>query len=105
MSNMCTWLKVYTALVHLMVYQISKICLYFMHMQHKHMVYSELHIDQYLVLDQTANVNAYSTPLRHEVWNVDHKMVIMGIDFCYNTFSHLGVQHNNYPKHNTPYRP
>ena len=33
-----------------------------------------------------ANDNAYSTSLRHAVWNMDQKMIIMGIDLCYNTF-------------------
>ena len=65
------------------------------------MVYGELHILPFLVFDKNANDNAYSTPLRHEVWNVDHKMTIMGIDLCYNTFLHLGVQHQHYPEHDT----
>ena len=82
-----------------MVYQISKVVLALMHMQHKHMVYGELYRHHYLVLDQNENDNSNSTPLRHEVWNVDHKMVILGIDLCYNAFSHLGVQHQNYPEH------
>ena len=73
-----------------------------MYMQHKHMVYGELHIHHYLVLDQNANDNAYSTPLRNEFWNVDHKELMLGIDFCYNKFSHLGVNHQNYPEHDTP---
>ena len=67
------------------------------------MVYSEFHIHHLLVLDQNENDNAYSTSFCHKVWNVDHKMVILGIDFCYNTFSHLRVQHHNYPEHDTVY--
>ena len=63
-----------------------------MYMQHKHMIYGEFHRQHYLVLDQNENDNTYSTPLRHEVWNVDQKMIIMGIDLCYNTFSHLDVE-------------
>ena len=78
-----------------MVYQISKVCLALMYIQHKHMVYGEFHIYPYLVLDQNANDNAYSTPLSHEIWNVDHKMIILGIDLCYNTFSHHCVQHQH----------
>ena len=70
----------------MMVYQISKVCLALMYIQHKHMVYGKFHIYNFLVLDQNANDNAYSTPLRHEVWNVTYKMVIMGIYFCYNKF-------------------
>ena len=60
-----------------------------MYMQHKHMVYGELYIIPFLFLDQKSNDNAYSTPLRHEVWNVDQKTIILGIDLCYNKFSHL----------------
>ena len=63
------------------------------------MIYSEFHIHHYLVLDKNANDNPYSYPLRHEVWNVYHKMVILGIYLCYKAFSHLGVQHQNYPEH------
>ena len=29
------------------------------------------------------------------------KMIIMGIDLCDNTFSHIGVQHQHYPEHDT----
>ena len=36
-------------------------------MQHKHMVYGELHRHHYLVLDQNASDDSYSAPLRHEV--------------------------------------
>ena len=72
-----------------------------MYKQHTHMVYSELHILPYPVLYQNANDNSYSTPLRHEVWNMDQKMIILGIDLCYNTFSRLGVQHQHYPEHDT----
>ena len=101
MANKFTWWQFYSAIVHLMVYQISKVCLELMYMQHKHMVYGEFHIYPYLVLDKNANDNAYSTPLRHEVWNVDHKKVIMETYLCYNTLSHLVVQHQHYPEHYT----
>ena len=60
-----------------------------MYKQHTHMVYGELHILPYIVLDKNANDNAYSTLLGHEVWNVDQKIIIKGIGLCYNTFSHL----------------
>ena len=60
------------------------------------MVYVKLHIQHYLVLDQNESDNSYSYPLRHEFWNVDHKMAMMEIDLCFNTFSHLFVQHQNY---------
>ena len=36
-----------------------------------------------------ANDNACRVPLHHEVWNVDHKRVMLGIDLFYSTFSHL----------------
>ena len=51
-----------------------------MYKQKTHIVYGELHILSYLVLDQKSNDNAYSAPLRHEVWNVYHKRVMLGID-------------------------
>ena len=70
-----------------------------MYMQHEHIVYGALQIYPYLVLYQNVNDNAYSTPLRHEICNVDQKMIILGIDLCYNTFSHLDVQHQYYPEH------
>ena len=48
----------------------------------KQMVYGELHIYHSLVLNQNANDNTYSIPLHYEVWNVDHKIRILGIDLC-----------------------
>ena len=72
-----------------MKYKISKVCLALMYKQHKHMVYGEFNILPYLGLYQNANDNAYSTLLRHEVWNVDQKIIIIRIVLCYNTFSHL----------------
>ena len=101
MANKCTWWKFYSALVHLMVYHISKVCLALIYMQHKHMVYGKLHIYPYLVLDQNANDNAYSTLLHREFWNVYQKNVILVVNLCYNKFSHLGVQHQHYPEHYT----
>ena len=84
-----------------MVYQISKVCLALMYIQHKHTVYGELQIYHDLVLDQNANYNAYSPPLRHEVWNLYHKMIILGIDLCYNTLSHIGLKQKHYREHDT----
>ena len=92
---------VYSTIVYLMVYHVSKVCLALMYIQHTHMVYGELHILPFLVLDQNENDDAYSTPLRHKVWNVDHKMVIIGIDLCYNKFSHFCVERQHYPEHDT----
>ena len=86
MANMCTWWQVYSAIVYLMVYRISKVCLALIYKQHNNMVYGELYILPFLVLDQNVNDNAYSTPLRHEVLYVDQKMIILGIDLCYNNF-------------------
>ena len=48
-------------------------------MLYRHTVFSKLNIHHYLVLDQNVNYNAYSNPLCHEVWNVDHKMVMLGL--------------------------
>ena len=82
-------------------YHIFKVLPALMYMQHKHMVCEKLQIYPYLSLDKKENDNAYSTPLRNEVWNVDHKMIMMGIDLCYNTFSHICVQRQHYPEHDT----
>ena len=97
--NKCTWWKVYSALVFLVVYLISKVCLALMWIQHKLMVHCGLNILPFLLLYQNADDIAYSIPLHHEVWNVDQKMIILGIDLCYNTFSHLWVQHQHYTEH------
>ena len=101
LANKCTRWQVYSALVCLVVYQISKVCLALMYIQHKHMVCDELHIFPFLDLGQNKNENAYSTPLRHEVWNVEHKMIILRIDLCYNTCSHIFVKHQHYTEHDT----
>ena len=101
LANKCTWWNVYSDLVNLMVYQISKACLSCMYMKHKHRIYAELCINHYLLLDQNESYNAYSYLLRHEVWNVEHKMVMMEIELFYNKFSHIGVQHHDYPEHDT----
>ena len=103
MDNKCTWLQVYIVIVHLVVYQISKVCIALMYTQHKHTIYRELHIYPYLVLDQTESDNSYSTPLRHEVWNVENKIIILGIDLCYNKSSTFWVQHQHYPEYDTVY--
>ena len=39
--------------------------------------------------------------MSHEVWNVYHKMLNLGIYLCYNTYSHICVQHQHYPEHDT----
>ena len=60
MANKCSWWQVYSAIVHLVVYQISKGFLALMYIKHNQMVYGELHIYPYLVLDQNENDNSYS---------------------------------------------
>ena len=62
LANSCTWLQVYSVIVYLIVYHISTFCIVFMYMQNIHMVYEELHINNYLVLDQNASDDTYSTP-------------------------------------------
>ena len=101
MANECNWWQVYSALVYMMVYQISKVCLALIYMQHTHMVNGELHRHHYLVLYQNKNDNDYSTPFHHEVWNMDHKKVMLGIALCYNKLSHIFVKHHHYPEHDT----
>ena len=39
----------------------------------------------------------------HEVWNLDPKMIIPVIDFCYNTFLNVSAQHLNYLEHDNFY--
>ena len=65
------------------------------------MVYGKFHRYHYQVLDQNAIDNSNSALLRHKFCNVDHKKVMQGIDLCYNNFSHLRVQHQNYPESDT----
>ena len=86
-------------LVSLKVYQKYRVGKALMYIQHRHMVYGESHICHDIVLDQTVNDNAYSTPLLHEALDVDHKMVMPGIGFYHNKFSHLCVKHQHYPEH------
>ena len=69
----------------------------------KHMIYGELHKHHYLIWNKNASDNNYSSLLRHDICNVDHKMVILGINFCHNTLSHICMQHQNYPEHDTDY--
>ena len=72
-----------------------------MYMQHSHMVFGELYICHDLDLDQNLNDNDYPIPLLHEALDVNHKMVMLGIGWYHNTFSHLCVQHQHYPEHDT----
>ena len=71
------------------------------YMQYSHMVCGKLHICHDLVLDQTVNDNAYSTPFLHEYLDVKHQMLMLGIGWYYNKFSHLCVQHQHYTEHDT----
>ena len=72
-----------------------------MYMQHRHMVCGELHICRDLVLYQNVNDNSYSTPLLHKALDVDHEMVMLGIGWYKNTFSHLCVKLQHCPEHDT----
>ena len=65
------------------------------------MVCEKLHICHDLVLYQNVNGYAYSTPLRHEASDVDHKMVMLGIGWYHNTFSLIFVQLQNYSEYDT----
>ena len=82
-------------------YHESKVCQALTYIQHRHMVCGKLHICHDLVLDQNVNYNAYSTLFIHEVLDVDHKIVMLGIVWYHNTFSHICVQYHNYPEHDT----
>ena len=86
LTNKFTWLQVYISPVYLIVYLISKVCIVMMYMQHRHMVCDEFHRHHYLDLDQNSSNNTYLSPLRHEFCNVDHRMVMLNIYFCYNDF-------------------
>ena len=84
MANKCNWWQVY------ITDGIPNIqCLYSIdvHATHTHGI---LRIEQTSLPSfvSKTNDNAYSTPLHHEVWNVEHQMVFPGINLCYNTFSH-----------------
>ena len=72
-----------------------------MYMQHSHVVCGELHISHDLYLDQKVNDNVYPIPLLNEDLDMNHKMVMLGIGWYQNTFSHLCVQHQHYPEHDT----
>ena len=89
--------------VPLTEYQKSKVCPALMYIQHRHMVCGELRICYDLVLDQNINDTTYSTPFLHEALDVDHKMVVMGIGWYHNTFSHICVKHQHYPEHDNIY--
>ena len=65
------------------------------------MVYGNLHIHHDLVSDENATDNSYSTPWRHDVCNMDQKIAMLVIGLCYNTLSHICVQHHHYPEHDT----
>ena len=65
------------------------------------MVCAELHIFHDLDLYQNVNDNDYPTPLIHEALDVKHKMVMLGIGWYHNIFSHICVQRQHYPEHDT----
>ena len=71
-----------------------------MYMQHRHMVYGELHICHDPVLDQNVNNNANSNHFLHKALDVDHKMIyweLVGITIHFQ----ICVQHQHYPEHDT----
>ena len=67
------------------------------------MEFGESHICNDLVLDKNLNDNACSSPLIHKALDVDRKIVMLGNGFYHNTFSHLCVQQQHYPEHDTLY--
>ena len=70
-----------------------------MYMQHRNMVCGEFHICHYLDLDQNVYDDAYPIPLIHEALVGNHILVILGISYYHNKFSHICVQHHHYPEH------
>ena len=72
-----------------------------MYMQHRQMVFGEWHICHDLDLDQNIYDNAYPTPLLYEVLDGNHIMVMLGIGWYHNIFSHICVQNQHYPEHDT----
>ena len=81
----------------------SKVYEALMYMQHRHMACGEFQKCHDLVLDQNINDNSHSPPYHHEALDVDHKIVMVGIDLYYNIFSLLFVQYQHYPEHDTLY--
>ena len=50
-----------------------------MYMQHRKMVYGELHICHEIYLDQNVYDNSYPNPFLHEDLDGNHIMVVLGI--------------------------
>ena len=90
--NSCTWWKIDSVIVFNVIYDIQGFL---------SLIYGELYKHHYLIFDQNANDNSYSSLLCHEFCNVAHKMLMMVIDLCYNTFTHLCAQHQHYPEQDT----
>ena len=61
----------------------------------------KLHIFHDLDLDQNVNDNAYPDPLIREALDMNYKILMLGIGWYHNTFSHISVQHQHYPEHDT----
>ena len=57
------------------------------------MIHGKFHICRELDLNQNIYDNAYPTPLLQEASYVNQKMVILGIGWYQNTFSHICVQY------------
>ena len=90
--NNYSWWQVGSVPVSLTEYHKSRVCPALVYIQHRHMVCGKFHIYHDLILDQTVNDNAYSTPLIHEALDVNHKMLMLVIGWYHNTFSHFVVQ-------------
>ena len=73
LTNKYSWWQVGSMSVSLNKYQRSKVCQALMRIQHMHMVCGKLHICHDLFLDQNVNNNAYSTPLIHELLDLNQK--------------------------------
>ena len=101
LANKYNWLQFVSVPVLLTEYQKSMVVQALMYMQHRHMVWGKFHICRDLDSDQNVYDNAYPTPLLHEALDVNHKMVMLGIGWYHNTISHICVQHQHYPEHDT----
>ena len=101
LANKYIWWQVGIMHVSFTEYHKSKACPEFMYIQHMHMLCGKFQIWHDLVLDQTVDDNAYSTPFLHEALDVNHQMVMPVIGWYHNTFSHLCVQHQYYLEHDT----
>ena len=101
LANKYNWWQVVSVTVLLNEDQKSMVNQALMYMQHRHIVCGEFHICHDLDLYPNLYYNDYATLLLHEAMDVNHIMVMLGISWYHNTFSHLCVQHQNYPEYDT----